>query len=143
MPLPIKCKTCAEKVTGRTLLKNSGYTMARISEKDFFYPMARKRTGMHTGELFEHRLVMAKHLGRCLHPWEIVHHKNSIKTDNRIENLQLVTDDRHKQITIMELKIERLEDKVKEQEEHIRLLEWQIKEIKYPQPAGRGGGGSR
>lgn len=43
----------------------------------------------------EHRVIMEEHLGRKLTPEEMIHHINGIKTDNRIENLQILTKSEH------------------------------------------------
>ncbi len=118
LPTSIRCAHCAGKLKRKNygsahhnwkggVSRCVGYKIIRLYSDDFFYPMTQK-----LGYVLEHRLVMAKHLGRCLQSWEIVHHKNHIRTDNRIENLQLVSDDRHRQITILETRIALLEKRI-------------------------------
>lgn len=134
----LRCKSCATKRRwregkfphpqgkhswnwkGGRVKDRSGYILVHLTPDDFFFPMTNQR-----GYVREHRLIIARALGRNLHLWEIVHHKGAKypkgsvedKQDNRYpENLQLVSDDKHKQITIMENKIKTLE-------KHIALLE--------------------
>lgn len=65
----------------------SGYVYVFIDPDHKFYSMVSKGVG--TGYVAEHRLVMAESIGRPLLREETVHHKNGIRNDNRIENLEL------------------------------------------------------
>jgi len=69
---------------------SQGYMMVYLDPSDSLYPMA---NGLHY--VLEHRLMVARSLGRCLQPQEVVHHKNGIRGDNRLENLELF--DSHRQ----------------------------------------------
>jgi HNH endonuclease len=70
---------------GRTM--KGGYFQLKVYPDHPFY----KEMASSTGYIPEHRLVMAHHIGRPLSSQEVVHHINSNKHDNRIENLELYT----------------------------------------------------
>jgi hypothetical protein len=67
-----------------------GYVMVKIQPDDAYFPMADKK-----GMVLEHRLVMAKSLGRCLTRQEHVHHLNDMRDDNCRENLELISQRNH------------------------------------------------
>ena len=43
-----------------------------------------------SGVIPEHRLIISEQLGRELESSEAIHHRNHIKTDNNVENLELM-----------------------------------------------------
>jgi hypothetical protein len=49
----------------------------------------------HFGSVQQHRLVIECQLGRFLRHGEVVHHRNHVKTDNSLENLELLSREMH------------------------------------------------
>jgi len=63
---------------------SNGYACVCLPHDSSFFSVTSSR-----GYIAARRLVMAQHLGRCLHNWEYVRMKNHDRADIRVENLQL------------------------------------------------------
>lgn len=73
-------------------LTRDGYRRVLIDADDPFFEMARPKQGADPAKtrcILEHRLVLARSIGRPMLTHETVHHKNGDPSDNRPENLEL------------------------------------------------------
>jgi len=83
---------CDEKVNAKKLCAGHYKRQLKYGDPTFYPPTGyynKQGYKIVKNHQFEHRVVMAQHLGRELLKHENVHHKNGIKDDNRIENLEL------------------------------------------------------
>lgn len=121
-PVNPRCSRCSKigelgpNWRGGRTRTSDGYIRIKLKTDDFFYSMAHK-----DGTILEHRIIMARHLNRCLLPWEVVHHKNGVGDDNGIGNLELLQGKKHHLVdTAIKSYIASLESRIKELEEQIK-----------------------
>jgi len=99
-----------------------GYNYVSVPENHLFIKMAGRSLvhGRYYYSIAEHRLVVTQHIGRPLEPWELVHHINGVKDDNRIGNLELL---KHRKDHLVSANFQRL---VVELQERVVTLEAEV-----------------
>jgi len=98
-----RCKALATPQNAEKARQNSPVMMRAGSGQKRVY-----RTIMVDGkQVREHRFIMQNHIGRLLLPHEHVHHINGDGLDNRIENLQLLTNSEHQKLELSVFSLKR------------------------------------
>jgi hypothetical protein len=80
-------KVYKKNPNAKTRKKNGEGTITRVGYRHIT-KVGHPNSGIN-GKIQEHTFVMSEHLGRPISKHESVHHKNGIRHDNRIENLEL------------------------------------------------------
>jgi len=91
-----------ERNRPRKYAKGHKLSKGRYLDKKGYAWIAAPGTGR---KIQEHRYLMEQILGRKLKPHERVHHKNGCKSDNRPENIELMTEKQHNHFHRPPLKI--------------------------------------
>lgn len=80
---------CCRRCWADTRIKNEGSVSKQNGYVRITVPP--DTPGVQSGNRMQmHRFVMQKHLGRALEKHEHVHHINGVRSDNRIENLEVI-----------------------------------------------------
>jgi hypothetical protein len=84
--------TVDEMLSGKGVKSFKGYEVSTgyILRKVKGHPMANSR-----GYYAEHRLVVEASINRILTKDEVVHHKNGVRDDNRLDNLDVISQSKH------------------------------------------------
>lgn len=92
-----QCDANAKQYTAIDRMHNGRHV--RIDRKGYLWVWEPTHPKNFRGWVSEHRFLMEQQIGRYLETREHVHHKNDIKDDNRLDNLEILDIKKHNSLT--------------------------------------------